>query len=868
MESSHSPTKREDTAYRWWRERAILEQVLKLPVPSRKRAIERWVPDDDALAARIRRLSRAHQRAGDFLDRPLFSIAETDPLIGSRLGAWRIDDVLGTGGMGTVFVGRRIDGSFEKTVAVKVLHRGLESPPLTARFWAERQLLADLEHPGISRLLDGGETRDGRPFLVIEYVRGQPIDRYCAARAASPADRLELLVQACRILAFAHRQGVAHCDLKPGHLLVDESGSVRLIDFGIARLLARGQPPADNMRPISPRHASPEQLRGEPPTERSDIFSMAKLGRELIAGPLSPDLDRVIDRCLADDPRRRPASMDALSEALRDELALPARRRARRRRGWLAGACLALLAYGALHLGSLEDRLSAERETTADATDWLLQQATFFDPASGSTDPAIWRRHLQDRPRVRGAVLARTARAAANAGRTADAHRLLAGALAAWAEAGGATHAELVEAGEVSLRAGDFSEAERLLFAAQRTADRFGHTSTNIDRRLAAGLGSVSSHRGMLGQATEWFGRASRTVTGSSESRLEFSRQYGQFLMAAGRPLEARELLVESLTEADRSPVAGGVDHADLLIDASKAQALLGKLEDANHHVERARAVLARRVPAAHPAQARLRTQIALLRYLEGRPATALDQARRALAFERRFGLPDEESASNLITACSAQIDLRQLDGARGSCRQALDGIRRHRGANHPMTADVLVRLAEIAAIEGDFGRAQDHLTEALDALDAVPGDRHALIGRIHHYQALHLIMNRQLADGTALHRRSLKILESTTGDSSPAVAHSIYMFAVALHQSGQPTLAEPYYEQATAGLTAALGKDHPRLAWLFRNLARLYDDLDRPRSAADAARRTLALAGEDGEPLAAEARAILARANGGGRSS
>jgi serine/threonine protein kinase len=190
--------------------------------------------------------------------------------------------------MGTVYLAQRSDGHFEQTAAIKVL-RGIPSAAALDRLARERQILARLSHPHIARLLDGGATPQGQPFLVMEYIDGEPIDRFCARGKLSVAGVLGLLVTVCDAVTHAHAQLIIHCDLKPSNLLVGASGHVWLVDFGIARLLdlddsrAPQSPVSQGAHGFTPRFSSPEQEAGEHVTTASDVFSLGRLMQELLA---------------------------------------------------------------------------------------------------------------------------------------------------------------------------------------------------------------------------------------------------------------------------------------------------------------------------------------------------------------------------------------------------------------------------------------------------------------------------------------------------------------------------------------------------------------------------------------------------------
>lgn len=208
--------------------------------------------------------------------------------IGQRLGDYELIRELGRGGMGTIYLARRADEEFEKEVAIKILKRGTDTEEVLRRFRAERQILAQLEHPNIARLIDAGTSPDGLPYFVMEYVDGVPITDFCDATKLSVRGRVELFARVCAALHFAHQNLVVHRDLKPGNILITANGEPKLLDFGIAKLLSPGsdflQTTIQNQQRFTPAYASPEQIRGDPVTTASDVYSLGALLYELLAG--------------------------------------------------------------------------------------------------------------------------------------------------------------------------------------------------------------------------------------------------------------------------------------------------------------------------------------------------------------------------------------------------------------------------------------------------------------------------------------------------------------------------------------------------------------------------------------------------------
>jgi eukaryotic-like serine/threonine-protein kinase len=204
-----------------------------------------------------------------------------------RLGAYRLERRIGRGGMGEVWLASRADQQFEQRVAIKLVRSGFGAELLHTRFQQERRLLARLNHPNIARLIDGGVSRDGRPYLAMEYVEGEPILDFCEHRRLDLSSRIHLFRQLCGAVEYAHRNLIVHRDIKPSNVLVTADGSPKLLDFGIAKLIeSDAAATVTALLPLTPRYASPEQLRGDPVTTASDVYSLGVMLFELLTGTL------------------------------------------------------------------------------------------------------------------------------------------------------------------------------------------------------------------------------------------------------------------------------------------------------------------------------------------------------------------------------------------------------------------------------------------------------------------------------------------------------------------------------------------------------------------------------------------------------
>jgi non-specific serine/threonine protein kinase/serine/threonine-protein kinase len=415
------------TSPRWEELQRVFDEAVERTAELRPAFVAQACGDDLELRRNVEALLRAHEAAGRFLETPVGDETPTEgtDLVGRRVGPYTIAAEIGRGGMGTVYRARRDDDVYFKEVALKLLSGGARSALFVERFRRERRILARLEHPSIARLIDGGTTEDGYPYFAMEYVEGLPLDLHCARGGLDLRSRLDLFRAVCGAVAYAHRNLVVHRDLKPTNILVTSDGTPKLLDFGIAKLLAPDEPGAPEltrtgMALMTPEYASPEQVAGGPVTTATDVYALGVLLYQLLAerrpyelGTRSPeeiarvvcheeppapsaavgagadadrlrhalagDLDTIVLKALRKEPERRYRSVDELSEDVRrhldgrpvlarkDTLFYRTGKFVRRHRGAVAAAALVVLSL----VGGLAATLRQAR-----IAEWNRAQAT------------------------------------------------------------------------------------------------------------------------------------------------------------------------------------------------------------------------------------------------------------------------------------------------------------------------------------------------------------------------------------------------------------------------------------------------------------------------------------------------------------
>lgn len=361
---------------RWNRVKELFEAAVDLALNERATLLNKECDGDEALRREVESLLESDSQTDGFIEEPvlemprdLFADAPEESLVGRQFGAYQIIREIGRGGLGSVYLAARADDEYRKEVAIKLVRRGLDTEDILRRFRNERQILAQLDHPNIARLIDGGTTDDGLPYFVLEYVNGEPIGAYCDARGLGTTERLNLFRKVCAAVTYAHQNLVIHRDLKPSNILIASDGEPKLLDFGIAKLLGPEEealaPTMAGQRVMTPEYASPEQVKGEKITTASDVYSLGVLLYELLTGrrpyrlktrtaeeivraiteqePARPstaiasadhpqssilhsrslrgDLDNIVLMAMRKDPARRYTSVGQFSEDIRRHLA-------------------------------------------------------------------------------------------------------------------------------------------------------------------------------------------------------------------------------------------------------------------------------------------------------------------------------------------------------------------------------------------------------------------------------------------------------------------------------------------------------------------------------------------------------------------
>jgi serine/threonine-protein kinase len=755
---------------RWERLQRLFHAAAERP-PAEREAFLAEACDDDALRREVLELL-AHDEplapgtgVGEAVAAAARAAAPShpaDPWAGRSIGAYRVVRELGRGGMGVVLLAERADGAFERQVAVKLSLAGLAVGPLAERLESERRILAGLDHPAIARLLDGGTTADGAPYVVMELVEGRPIDSFCDEEQVDLRGRLELFVAVCDAVEHAHRRLVVHRDLKPSNILVTGDGQPKLLDFGIAKLLepvetASGDAATRTMiRALTPEYASPEQLRGEPVTTASDVYALGVVLFELLAGRrpfqletgtpaeaervvltrdpprpsavsrhefrrgLGGDLDTIVLAALRKEPERRYPGARELAEDVRRYLAgrpvsarpstlgYRVRRFAGRHRFGVGVAALALLAVAAALVFHTQ-RLASERDRAIQAAEKSEQIARYLEQlfVAGTPDEARGRETTALELLDRGAETIGTELASDPEVRAdllvvmANAYRTLAAYERSDALLDEAEELVAATEGERSPRFAEVLAARAALLAAQGEDD----DATRLSERAVEILDAAPASEA----------RAATALHNLASLRAR-----------AARHEEAAELAQRA---HERRVALFGAEHPRTLASLSllaSAKATLGDTEDAYRLFEQ---VLDKQLAALgedHSEVAETLSELAGIEEMRGDLPDAVERLERALAIRRQvFPARHPHLAVAMVNLSGILQEIDQFDRAEQLAREALSTFRDVHEPDHPHVALARERLAQVLGLQGRAAEALALQHESVESLRAHYGAEH-----------------------------------------------------------------------------------------------------------------------------------------------
>jgi eukaryotic-like serine/threonine-protein kinase len=775
----------------------IFREALALPSGERDRFVRQRCANNPEMARRIKALLAASDTPDDELSGPLDNARENlwrdvivgedsegEDLSGQRVHEWRIVRRLARGGLATVYLAEREGGAFEQKAAFKVLRRGLDTDDVVARFRAERQILSTLEHPSIARILDGGALDDGRPYLVLEFVDGLPITRYCEDNGIDIRGRARLVMDVLEALHHAHRHLVVHRDIKPSNILVTAEGRVSLLDFGISKLLdPEAMPGAATLTRtgialLTPGYGSPEQHAGKPITTASDIYQVGLIAYQLVTGkrpfdgPRRPgdaaaiapsramgemgdrrevagDLDAIIGKSLHDEPDRRYDSAldmrDDLQRYLdhRPVLARPDSLAYRfvklaRRRPWLVPIVLVGLLAVASYLMTItlySRQLEFEKRRALAAESFMVNLLESPDPFAPA-DPQ------------RGSSI---------------------------------TVVEALDLGVERLRAAEVDDVALRATLLDSIAGVYASLD-QPDKAIALGEEGLSLERGVFGDESAEVLDSLSMLAGQYQTKGDYD--------TALRYRDEEMMLVRRLYSGSDPRV--GAAEANL----ASLQVTLGNLDEGRRLYEKAIEKL-RQTPteSARPLINALVGLSELVDKAAPAQAAALLHEAEALAIEL-FGRQSLSMALIHARAGSNASNQRKFDESETAFRAALEIYESRLGRAHGATVSAVNNLAVLLMRKGDLTGAEQAFRELLELSEHKYGAEHRQVAS--HYQNLATVIGRQerFVEALPLHRRAYEIFSETLPDHY-MTAYPLISIAYAELQGPDAEAAERAARQA-----------------------------------------------------------------------
>jgi tetratricopeptide (TPR) repeat protein/predicted Ser/Thr protein kinase len=874
------------TPDRWRRVATILDEVLELPPAEQTGYLELACSGDSDLRSDVEALLAADASSGEFLEVPaaeyLTSVfGEALPgaagalAAGARIGPFRVVRELAHGGMGEVYLAERADGQFEQQVALKLVRSGMDSAEVHRKFLAERQILARLHHPHIAGLLDGGLTVEGRPWFAMEYIAGAQLKAWCDSRGLGIPERLRLFADVCEAVRYAHQSLVVHRDLKPSNILVTDDGEVKLLDFGIAKLLERGlegegrgdgaaAEPATRteLRALTPEYAAPEQLRGEPVTTATDVYALGAILYELLTGRrphqfprrspaeierivcdtdpdpprLGGELDAILLRTLQKEPSRRYPSAEALLEDLRrlrdglpvlarpDSAVYRARKFARRHRlGVVAGAALVLSLVAGLAATLHQARAKTREAAKArEVTDFVVSLFQVSDPAES-----------RGREISAAELLARGVRRVDSAlGRQPEVQEELLGVL-------GRIHREL----------GLYPQADSLLARAADVARRvYGPEDPEFAARLND-RGTVLKEMGALSAAETVLVQAlaiRRRALGPEDTAVAVTMgALADALTDAGKSARAESLYRGSLA-IDLKHY--GPDHLQVAEDLTGLGVLLGadgvgRLDDADSVYRAALAIRLRHLDPGHPTVLTTMGDLSANLSDRGDYAEAESLERKVLAgYQRLYPNGHPSTAWALHLLANITMETGRFAESESLHVRALEMRRRLLGRDHPQTVATINNLAIVRYRMDDLAGAEQSFREAMAIWREKLGSSHEYTLRAINNLAAVLSEEGKYPEAEALLQEANATRRRERRDSTVDFGMVSRNLGILFHRTGRLAQAEHVLRNTVAIYRAALPGSHPRTAEALTALGAILTDRGRATEADTMLREALAI--------------------------
>jgi eukaryotic-like serine/threonine-protein kinase len=817
------------TPARWARVEELFDAAAELPAAERAAYLQRACAGDAGLRDYILSLldtdlaevTVIEEAIRGALGQAMDGFAESEHGAGERVGPYRIVRTIGTGGMGIVYLAERADQQFEQQVAIKLVRQRLLDPEVERRLVAERQILANLDHPNIARLFDGGTMPDGTPYLVMEYIDGVPIDRYCDQNRLGIHARLQLIRTVCSAIHYAHQTLVVHRDIKPSNILVTADGVPKLLDFGIARILdASGDSTAGITRDgaviLTPENAAPEQVRGEAITTATDTYALGVLMYRLLTGcpPYQVSMNR-------------PAEIPAI---ICDVEPLPPSQKVRRLASPLPSGNTPPDARQVLNArGMSAERLA--RRLRGDL-DNIVLMALRKDPKrryrTVNEFAGDIERHLSSHP-----VLARPDTWHYRSSRFLRRHVAAVSATASlclllimFAISTGIQNRKIAEQRDTAMEISAFLEdifrepdpgnARGASITAREILEKGANQITNqlgdrpaIQATLMSTIGRVYYNLGEYDNSAELLQeslRIRRDVLNDQEGGVAVTKsELAVTLMEKAEYDESLRLLTEAIDENRKRKGAGSADLANNYFHLAEVYQLSGESEQAERY--------------------------------------ARDSIDMFTALGTQYA-KDIAEAKNLLARVLQRSN--KLDEAELLLSEAIELVKTHSGSDDPLLAYYSQNYAVLLQTKGELDRAEETYYEAIAITRKILGDEHSLLGGSLVMLGRLLHSREEYAEAEIAFRDALRVHRKARGDTHPFVGYDKVSLGMLLHDMGRLEEAEQQIREALGIYEESLGGEHQYIASALTALCAVLNDAGRAEEGRPLIERALAIRSKD----------------------
>jgi serine/threonine-protein kinase len=813
------------TPEQWRKTEAAFQVALDLQGDARARHQAAVCADDVVVGEALERLLAADRGDDAFIRQPIGAAVErlagesADPWIGRRLGAYDIVRRIASGGMGAVFLAERADQQFQQRVAIKIMGAQLLAPDAVARFRAERQILANLSHPYIAKLLDGGTTETGLPYLIMEYVIGLPVDRYCDERRLGVRERLVLFKKICAAVDYAHRKLIVHRDLKPTNILVDDKGNPWLLDFGIAKLLDESTASHTvaltrlGARALTPDYASPEQVRGQPVSVATDVYSLGVLLYRMLCGRMPHEraghVPESLGRAILEEEPSRPSAAFVTPTGLRKT---PAKQTEQ-------PTSAEISARRGVSEAKLRSMLSGDLDNIVLAT--LRKEPERRYPSVSALSEDI-DNYLEHRP-----VAARPDAVGYRLGKFARRHRIGLGVAGAVLAVVVFSVAQIIEQRNRAARAA--SESQQV---AKFLTTLFEGASPYVAQ------GQDVKAADLLEQGT----RQIEALAGQPQVQAELYRIMGASYRELDQTDRAIKLLQRSLAIKEASAATAPLSLADTLYDLGEALRQGNRLEESERYFRRAlterEKVLGRR--SAPVADALCRLGVVL--FDQRKPEAALVALEEALAIKRELGEGEDSAAVDILGNIGiVQDNMGRYDAAVTTLERTIELSRRVDGAMDPNTIIRISNLGFCLMRLGRYEAAATQFAEALALGKRVWGPEHSQTALLTGGYAAALKRLGRFAEAQEQYQAAIDIAAKSPGKESLMYASRLTGMGSLYLDTAQYVAADRVFGEALAVAERVNGADGFKASELRVFRARVAIGLGRYAQAERMLRRALA---------------------------